>query len=71
MSDSLRISNGLNITIWRSHIANLILDIFADAMSNLSLVDQMPPLPECVERAFFFSIPGVRRPSFPRRWSHR
>ena len=30
----------------RSHIADLNLDIFAELMSNLGLVDQMPPLPE-------------------------
>jgi hypothetical protein len=28
------------------------MEIFADAMSHLGLVDEMPPLPECVERAF-------------------
>lgn len=32
-----------------SHIKDLNLNIFAEAMSNLGLVDQMPPLPECVE----------------------
>lgn len=31
------------------HIMDLNLDIFAEAMSNLGLVDEMPPLPECVE----------------------
>lgn len=32
-----------------SHVMDLNLNIFAEAMSNLGLVDQMPPLPECVE----------------------
>ena len=35
------------------------MDIFADAMSNLGLVDQMPPLPKCVERAFGIHSRGV------------
>jgi hypothetical protein len=35
------------------------MDIFADAMSNLGLVDQMPPLPKCVERAFGIYSRGV------------
>ena len=32
-----------------SHITDLNVSIFAESMSNLGLVDQMPPLPECVE----------------------
>ena len=35
------------------------MDIFADAMSNLGLVDQMPLLPKCVERAFGIHSRGV------------
>ena len=32
-----------------SHITDLNVSFFAEAMSNLGLVDQIPPLPECVE----------------------
>lgn len=42
-----------------SHIADLNLDIFVELMSNLGLVDQMPPLPECVKRAFICHSRGA------------
>jgi hypothetical protein len=35
------------------------MDIFAELMSNLGLVDQMPPLPKCIERAFGFHSRGA------------
>ena len=42
-----------------SHVTDLNMDIFAELMSNLGLVDQMPPLPKCIERAFGFQSRGA------------
>ena len=42
-----------------SHVTDLNMDIFAELMSNLGLVDQMPPLPKCIERAFGFHSRGA------------
>ena len=46
MERQSRIVHGNIDTQSGSHIADLNLDIFAELMSNLGLVDQMPPLPE-------------------------
>lgn len=35
------------------------MDIFANAISNLGLIDQMPLLPKCVERAFGIYSRGI------------